>query len=309
MNARNLLNLALLIIVGLLVAVVVFEPGKEPPPEPVKLTSLDENAVSRIQITRKDKDTIELEKRDGHWQMRAPFELPASDYKVESVLKLLQTESAAQYDMARRDPARFGLAPPAVSVRFDDRQIDFGDTEPLQHQRYARIGQTLHLIPDYYYYQLAGSSTDYLDHGLFPAEAKITRLELPGLTLQLKDGKWQAQPPAEGYSADAFTALFDEWRHARAIELRPLKDTAQAKGKPVRVFLRDRQQPVEYRLQQTDDELLLHRPDKQITYVLPADKADTLLRLQKKAQTDKSEAAPESEPESEQEPKPAPADA
>jgi len=63
MTSRTLLNLALLLIVLILVAVVVLEPGKAPEPEAVLLTDLKDSDVSKIKIVRKDKDTIELEKK------------------------------------------------------------------------------------------------------------------------------------------------------------------------------------------------------------------------------------------------------
>ncbi len=116
MTSRTLLNLALLLIVLILVAVVVLEPGKTPELEAVLLTDLKDSEVSKIKIVRKDKDTIELEKKSGHWQMFTPYTLAANDYKVESVLKLLKTESADQYDISDLDPARFDRQTPAVSI-------------------------------------------------------------------------------------------------------------------------------------------------------------------------------------------------
>ncbi len=296
MTPRTLLNLALLLIVLILIAVVMFEPGKTPEPEAVLLTDLKDSDVRKIKIVRKDKDTIELEKKSGHWRMLAPFNLPANDYKVASVLKLLETETAARYNFADLDPARFDLVAPVVSITFNDSlSLDFGNTEPLHKQRYVRIDRQLYLIADYYYYQLVGSSTDYLDHALIREGGKITRIELPDLTLALTDGKWTLSPKNEDYSADAYTDLLNEWQHAHAVELRPLKNGAKKDpaSKQIHIFLQGSESPISFALHQTEDEFILTRADKNIEYVMAADKADALLGLQK--------SAPDAEPESEDE--------
>ena len=288
MTSRTLLNLALLLIVLILVALVVLEPGKTPEPEAVLLTDLKDTDVSKVKIVRKDRDTIELEKKSGHWQMLAPYALPANDYKVASVLKLLATETAARYNLSDLDPARFDLLTPALSISFNDSlKIDFGNTEPLQKQRYVRIDRQLYLIPDYYYYQLVGTSTDYLDHALIPKGEKIIRLELPDLTLALKEGKWTLSPENKDYSADAYTDLLNEWQHAHAVELRAMKSEDKKNpsnkplGKQIRVFLQGSEIPIRYTLHRTEDEFVLIRPDKNIEYVMASDKADALLGLQK----------------------------
>ena len=49
MSSRNLLNLILLVVIAVLVAVVVYKPGKQVPPV-VKLTSLSKAAIHKIEI-------------------------------------------------------------------------------------------------------------------------------------------------------------------------------------------------------------------------------------------------------------------
>ncbi len=292
MTSRTLLNLALLLIVLFLVALVMFEPGKTPEPKALLLTDLKDSDVSKIKIVRKDKDTIVLEKQSGHWQMLAPFKLPANDYKVASVLKLLETETAARYNFADMDPARFDLVSPTVSISFNDSlRLDFGNTEALHKQRYVRIDKQLYLIADYYYYQLVGSSSDYLDHALIAEGGKIIRLELPDMTLALTDGKWTLSPKNEDYSADAYTDLLNEWQHAHAVELRPLKsgEKKDPASKQIRVFLLGRKSPISFALHQTEDEFILTRANKNIEYVMATDKAGALLGLQKTAPDAESE--------------------
>lgn len=284
MTSRTLLNLALLLIVVILGTVAMLEPGKTSKPKPELLTHLKSSAVKEIKIVRRDKDTIELQKQAKHWRMVTPFSLPANDYKVESVLNLLQTESIARYDLTDLDPTRFDLVKPIVSIDFNNSlKIDFGNISPLQKQRYVRIGKQLHLIPDFYYYQLIGSATDYLDHGLIPKGKKIIRLELPGLMLSLKNGKWTLSPKDETYSADAYTDLLNGWQHANALELHPLKekDKKNTELKQIRIFLRGSKTVIRYSLQQNKNKFILIRADKNIEYVMPKKQARFLLRLQK----------------------------
>ena len=219
MSTRNLLNLVLLAIVGILVLIVVYEPGKQQD-EPVPLTTVDTKTINKIHISRTGQKDVTLVKSPdtGKWQMLAPFKTAANRIKTESLLTLLSQHSGAQYAMADLDVKTYGLDLPRATIIFNDElKFEFGTTEPLNKQRYLRFNDTLHVIDDHFYYQLMSPVTVFVDHQLVPVEKAVTKLELPDLSLSLNEGTWQLTPQQDGVSNDQANELVENWKTAFAM--------------------------------------------------------------------------------------------
>ncbi len=289
MKSRLWLNLALLALVGVLVLLVIYEPGSDKPPAPSPLTTIKSEAITRILIRRenpgKPAEEIRLEKTGNRWFMRQPYAMPADDFRVRSLLRLAETASLGRHDLGGLTLATYGLDAPRATVTFnDDTVIRFGKTEPLSHRRYVQLGDQLNLIEDLYYYQAAGNLSLYLSHALLPPDSKITRLQLPELRLELKDGTWQRTPPHEAISADASAELITAWQHAQAVEVRTGQAVPENRHLPViRVQLQDQDAPIEFFLdsqgEKKDSETLLIRRDNGLQYVINPDLARQLLGL------------------------------
>jgi len=278
MRSRLLLNLVLVLIIIGLALLVIYEPGKQPEPSLPKLTGLKPQDVSTIHIERTTAGPISLYKQQGVWYMREPYRLPANDYRVQSLLRLLQTDSHAQHDLSKLNPAKYGLDKPRATITFNDKlKIAFGNTESLSKQRYVQIGNILHLIVDTFYYQAASPATGYASHAILPT-GKITDLQLPDMQLTLKDGQWQLQPPREDRSADVLTELIDNWQSAQAIQLKPFEDKVLPKTN-IQVSLEGQKQPIRYTLQKHDDEIILLRHDVKMRYYISEDTRNQLTKL------------------------------
>ena len=279
MASRLWLNLALLLLIGILVLIVVYEPGKEVEPQPLKLTHLTPETVTHVHLKRTSGNAIELVKvSDDQWWMHNPYYLPANTFRVQSLLRLTQAESLSSHPLKDLQPATYGLDKPRAVVTFNrTEQVKFGDTEPLQQLRYVQVGDMLHTVVDTFYYQAAGSPTNYLAHNLLPTEIDIIKLDLPDLQLVLQEGQWQRTPPHTELSADASVELINYWQHAQALELRPtdLKD-----GKAdIEIFIKDQSDPIRFKLLQTEDEVSLIRLDVGIQYIVADEVYQRLLSL------------------------------
>lgn len=279
MASRLWLNLALLLFIAILVIIVIYEPGKEPVPAPTRLTQLTPATITHIHIKRVTGRDIELVKEtDGQWWMHNPYHLPANEFRVQSLLRLAETESLSNHALDQLQPETYGLDQPRAIVTFDrGTQISFGDTEPLQQRRYLQIGDQLHTIIDTFYYQAAANPTIYLNHALLPPTAKILKLVLPDLQLAFKDGQWQRTPSHPEYSTDASIELINTWRHAQALELRA-SDIKDAKA-DIEISLAEQPEPLRYKLLKTEDETSLIRLGMGLQYVIANDTYDKLLAL------------------------------
>ena len=279
MASRLWLNLALLLLIAILGIIVFYEPGKQPAPVPVRLTQLTPASITHIHIKRISGKDIELVKEaNGQWWMHNPYYLPANEFRVQSLLRLAETESLSNHAIDQLQPATYGLDQPRAIVTFDrSTQISFGNTEPLQQRRYVQIGDQLHTIVDTFYYQAAANPTIYLNHALLPPDANIRKVVLPELQLAFKDGQWQRIPLHPEYSADATIELINNWRHAQALELRT-NNVKDARA-DIEIVLAEQAEPIRFKLLQTEDETSLIRLGMGLQYVIANDTYDSLLAL------------------------------
>ncbi len=276
MKTRWLLNIALLVVIAVLVSVVVLSPEDKPAEAP-SLTTLKQSDVDRVDITRPNQPSILLEKSDGQWRMLEPYSVAANSFKVEAILGLLETGSFAQYDVKDLELANFGVDKPLAAVNINDAlTIEFGNSEPISNRRYVRIGDTLHLINDTFYYQLGVKAHTFVDHGLLPTDAKLSEIVLPDFKLRFVTGAWIVEPRREKDYSDAATQLVDEWRNSQAISVAPYEKADVEKT----VTVKFRYGPtVHFELRQTDNGLILARADTGLQYTVSKDVADRLLKL------------------------------
>ncbi|MDH3947355.1 MAG: DUF4340 domain-containing protein [Gammaproteobacteria bacterium] len=279
MASRLWLNLALLLLIGILVLVVVYEPGRDIEPQPTRLTQLTPATVNHVYLKRVTGKDIELVKEsDGQWWMHNPYYLPANDFRVQSLLRLTQTESLGGHALKELQLATYGLDKPRAVVTFNrTQQIKFGDTEPLQQRRYVQAGDRLHTIVDTFYYQAAGNPTIYLAHSLLPPAVDVVKLVLPDLQLVIKQGQWQRTPEHPDLSADASIELISHWQHAQALELRPA-DVRDGKA-DIEVYIKNQADPVRFKLLQTEDEISLIRLGMGLQYIIADDVYQRLVSL------------------------------
>ena len=292
MSSRNLLNLILLVVIAVLVAVVVYKPGKQVPPV-VKLTSLSKAAIHKIEIERSGAHhKVVLEKQNGSWRMLEPYAMPANQFEVADVIELAEVQSKAHYPIKPGEDLKpFGLDKPGVSVTFNDKvKLELGGTEPLNYQRYVRNGATLHLIFDAYFYKLSADPTKFVDHALLPGKPTITKLVLPTLSLTAQGNSWQAQPPVKQLSNDQVNELLDNWTGAQAADLLTYKPAGVQQQ--AQVYLKGQTKPLVFDILHEDHAIALGRADIGLKYQFTEEIGKSLLQLPAKINADLPKATP-----------------
>ena len=227
MSKRNLLNLILLVLIFVLIALVIYEPGKDIPITPPSLTNLKENDISHIKVKRLSADQIEQEiefnKTSTGWEMIKPYKLPANVFRIDSILKLLSALSLSQNNLTNLDLNTFGLEKPKVTIIFNNTSIAFGHNKSLKNNRYVKIASTLHMIADTFFYQLTAKTESYISHKLIPEKSNITKIVLPNLKLEQANNRWDVTPKVDNISADAINQLINEWKLSQAYDVNKLK--------------------------------------------------------------------------------------
>jgi hypothetical protein len=120
------------------------ERGRAPPP----LTALDPAEVAHLEIHCQSCTTRIFERVDGAWRMRAPHDAAANPDAVNRLLAVLRAPVRTRMKMADYDAAKLGLTPPQFTVVADAVRIDIGGEDPIDHDRYVRIGAELLRVPD-----------------------------------------------------------------------------------------------------------------------------------------------------------------
>ncbi|MBI5041056.1 MAG: DUF4340 domain-containing protein [Gammaproteobacteria bacterium] len=274
MKTRVLLNLFLLIGVLVLIAVVFYKPGIEPPKEIPPLTTLTREQVAKIEIIR-DGNTVKLERVKNGWQVVGAVPLAADTTQVDALLALLDTRPQRSYAANTLDLAKLNLQPAQTTVHFDTTEICFGDTDPLDGLRYVQLGDQVHLIMDSYQSILQSKRAQFASRKLLPAGADIVALDLPKLKLTKQDKGWKVEPAPEKLSADAPQKLVQAWKNTSALWVREYQKAA---SQPVSITLADGKH-IAFELRGGDGEYVLARPDLGVQYQLPEDMAKPLLEL------------------------------
>lgn len=279
MRARLWLNLGLALIVVALAAVAWFQPGKTPPPPPIKLTNLDPQAVKRIGFHPPRGAAFALVRDGKNWFTESP-RLRAQPFRVETLLELPGAASAAQFTLADNKDNGFGVDPPQARVRFDDTEIAFGLTNPVGLRRYVRVGDAVHLIEDRFFHHVASTWVAWVDRRVLPEGVVLTALDLPGLRLRREGTAWQIDPPRAQASADSVTALIEEWQRAYAMDV---EETTAVPAEARALRLEWQGAALELAFAQEGDEWLLYRRDAPLRYRFSANQGKRLLELQESA--------------------------
>lgn len=273
MKTRLLLNLVLLCVVGALILVVVFEPGKDKSPAN-PLSAVDESRVDAVSL--QGSETIEFERRNGHWWIKAPFVAPANEIRVRQLIDITRAESDARYPLRQEELAKFELDKPKAILSLGGTTLRFGGSDPIDMRRYVQIGDTLHLVRDDFSQHLTARATDYVDKKLLPEDAKIDSITAPNFKAVLgADGKWTIEPASPEGSAAA-ASLLNAWQSARAIDVG--RASPGTTGEPLRIGLTDGS-AITFAIVKREPELELVRPDWGLRYEIVGDIAKQLLNI------------------------------
>lgn len=270
------LNLGLIGLVGILVLLAVYEPGLDAPKHLPRLTAIERPAVKAITVTRKDGGAIVLAKEGERWMMRAPYSVPANPGRVQSILGFLEGTSQASFPAQGHDDLkRFGLAEPKVRMEVDGDAFAFGDTSPMNAQRYVLYKDQVHLTMDVLYDQLLADPGDFVSPRLVEEGRELTTIELPGATVEHRESGWVLRPEDASMQTEALAKLADDWLSAQALAVRKRRDapfqdtvTLELKDAPA----------LRFEVLAREPELVLARPERGLEYRLGSGMAARLLR-------------------------------
>ena len=281
MSSRTLLNLALAAVTLALGLLVYFKPGLEQDPAPRPLTAIaDSGTIDLIEVERLAREPLAFSKRDHHWYLQtADHALPASQFQVQALLRLLQAIPAASYPADTLQLETLGLQPAEASINIGATTILLGTTESLKNRRYALLDDNVYLLEDRYQHLINADWSNFIERKLLPADKPVSKLQLPDLGLVLSDDEWQLVPARTGVSGTAIQQLLDHWNSATALYVRRYDGSSTSIGTVV-VEFEDASSPLSFSVLSHTPELVLARPDWGIQYHMRGDLSAGLFSLE-----------------------------
>jgi len=273
MLRKTILNLVLLIFVIALASIIYFSDEKSSELE--KLSTTDITAIHSITIQHKGRTTQLSKQNDGHWQITQPVSIAANDFRINSVLKLINAPIHNKYSANDIELNTIGLDKPDTTIQLNDKNIAFGIINPATNLRYVKKDDQVYTIEDVYYPLLNSSFGTLVSLNLLPANSKITKLILLNQTISKEaNNRWHSNIDI---SADNINKVIENWQSAQAFGVHTYMQR-DSLGE-VFVYIKD-QKPISFIITDTEPWLILARPELGLEYHLDIEAYNNLISPQ-----------------------------
>lgn len=254
-SARGVIVLAL--VTAALAALLYYKPGKKTPPD-FSVSSLAPRDVSRVEVSRPDKKTVVLEKRNGEWHMSEPFSARADAAQIETLLSVLDAKSTVRYQES--DLARFDLDRPVVTLVANGQKLLFGAINPITGEQYVASEGQVYLVPARF-----GSSAQnesWASRKLLADDEQPERFRFPSFAVAKSDGQWSLDPPASDLTQEDFRIWVNRWQLASALATEP----ANEEGKIAFTIVTAGGKEIPLSYSESDTEFFFVRGDEKLKY-------------------------------------------
>ncbi len=151
-------NICLVLFIIVLVTVVILKPGLNHSASQDKISQLKASDIETIKIMSADQDDIVFYKKNATWWKKlTDNNIPVNTDQLNPLFNLLSSDSLESFEVSSDKLSIYKLAPPRLSIQYNNFTLSFGGSEPLKHRRYVLIGQTIHLITDLHYHLILKS--------------------------------------------------------------------------------------------------------------------------------------------------------
>lgn len=262
MSKVNILNLILLIAV-IILGFIIYDSETENNLLDT-LTTIDTNEIQSISILHNN-NKISLNKNSNNqWKISQPLIIEANNFRINSLLELLNAPVHAQYSTNEIDTSAIGLSNPSTSISFNKKTISFGITNPVTNLRYIQMNDTIYTIQDVYYPLISSNIGTLISFNLLSSDSTIGKLILKNQTIS-KNNKnlWQSN---NRLTADNINKTIDHWLNDQAFGVHNYLRREEL-GE-VFIYLSNEKEPVTFLITDTVPWLILARPELGIEYHL-----------------------------------------
>ena len=185
---------------------VIFSPG------------LDNYQV--IEIERRGEPTLVCRREQGQWLIQHTAEstlvLQANLWKLKQIIDNLSKTNYLPVE-GELEYSQFDLQQPLVMLKLDNREIGFGNTNPINRKRYISIDDKVYLIKDDVYRHVIDDWYEFIAKSLFDENKKMTSITINNVkAVRSKDLNWTLQAANHQPRMDQIQSFIDAWQHTQA---------------------------------------------------------------------------------------------
>ncbi len=272
MDKRIWVNIGLVFFIILLSAVLLLTEDEAEPTLP-QIADIDPKDINKIEVLRKDRENLIFHKQGAIWQMRSPHQFRVNNARINAMLRLLKSESHGQLNPTAVDLARFNLADPSITIKFNDYVFQFGNTDAIDQRRYVMFADVIYLTNDFLYKQLTTNAAFFADPKILPVDFAISAIQFPEHKIELLNGQWQSQTGLD-ISPDQLQRIAYNWNNAMAISVSAYATPAVESSIIVSSTNGDN---IAFMIVSKEPHLILGRKALGIQYHLGSDEPDKLL--------------------------------
>lgn len=273
MRKSFLINIGLLLLISGLFWLTQRSPTIS---SPQQLTQIQTDSINRIHIQRQHNDLLLVKSTtQGDWHLISPVLAKANPNRIQFILDLLNTPVFSQQS-DDLDLSPFGLSPPQIQLLLDHHLFEFGNTSPLNKQRYLHHQHKVYLIADRIYPLLLANPSSFLDNQLIPSlsnkqprllHVSWIGLERPDGFLSQVEGHWTSSDNT--LNPDQIGALLTAWQHTQAANLQIVKQPPAEAGATLSFQLEGDDTPINYHIQFTEKAMILQQHQHKLQYHFP----------------------------------------
>ena len=249
---------------------------EEPVKELQRLSTIDKNSINKIQITRKELDDFQFEKNENNWLLVSPQKYRANEARINAMLRMLEAESHTQLNPSDVDLTQLGLDDPIITMKLNNHEFIFGNTDAIDQRRYVLFEGNIHLTNDFLFQQLTTNAAFFADPDLIPDDFKVASIEYPENTLKQIDGQWQLQT-IMNIKPDQLRRIPFNWENAQAISAEPFTEPEQAS---IIKIASNNNETVQFVIVEKEPHLVLGRKDLGIQFHMGSDETNKLLLIE-----------------------------
>lgn len=272
MDKRIWVNVGLLVFIVILSAVLLL-PEDVAEQELPRLSNIESNTITKIEVLRKNLDNFVFNKQGETWHMSSPQQFLANNTRINAMLHILNAESHGQLNPADVDLARFDLVDPAITVKFNDHSFQLGNTDAIDQRRYVLFNGKIHLVNDSLYAQLTTNAAFFADTKILPLDMDINAIQFPDNKIELIGGIWRTQKLMD-ISPEQLKRIVFSWNNAVAISV---SKYAAPEAAPSIMVSSSNNRAIKFVIVASEPNLILGRKDLGIQYHLGSDEAEKLL--------------------------------
>ena len=274
MSKINILNLVLSIVVITLAIVIYYSEEQNTLLD--QLTDIDVSSINSIHIQHNNNETILVKNSRQQWGITQPVSVAANDFRINSLLKLLNAPVHKQYSIDEINLSDTGLKDSSTTVSFNEQSITFGINNTATSLRYVRLNNSVFTIEDVYHPFISSNFGTLVSLNLLPNKSRIEKLVIKNQTIDKNEkGLWQSTIDV---TADNINKTIDHWNSTQAFGVHEYLQREEL-GK-VFIYLAGTTTPVTFVITDTDPWLILARPELGLEYHLDVEAYSKLIEPQ-----------------------------